>query len=337
MMRDLAAVAAELPARGAEVRLGDATTPVDADLVVTSPGWRPDQPLLVAAAQDGIEVIGEPELAWRLRPDGAADWLGVTGTNGKTTTVGMLASILTSAGLRTVAAGNVGLPLVDAVLAQPRVRRACGRAVELPAALVVDAAVLGREHPQRRRRPHRLARLVCRLRSGQVADPAWRCARDRQPRRRRLGRRRASAATRQVRLHRRRAEPWRVRRARRRSWSTPRESVLADVADLAAARARTTSPTRWRPSALARVRGVEPAAVRAGLRAFGPAGTATSSSPAAAAVDWVDDSKATNPHAAAASLSALRLGGVDRRRAAQGRLRRRAGRGRSRTGCARWC
>jgi UDP-N-acetylmuramoylalanine--D-glutamate ligase len=114
--------AERLRARGAQVRLGDAETPVDADLVVTSPGWRPDQPLLAAALAAGIEVIGEPELAWRLRPtvDGQpTPWVAVTGTNGKTTTVGMAESILRAAGLRTVAAGNVGLPVTTAVLAQP--------------------------------------------------------------------------------------------------------------------------------------------------------------------------------------------------------------------------
>ena len=118
------AAAAPLRARGAEVRLGDGESPVDADLVVTSPGWRPDQPLLAAALGQGVEVIGEPELAWRLRPrrgdlQMTTPWVAVTGTNGKTTTVGMVESILRAAGLRTVAAGNVGLPLVTAVLAEP--------------------------------------------------------------------------------------------------------------------------------------------------------------------------------------------------------------------------
>jgi UDP-N-acetylmuramoylalanine--D-glutamate ligase len=87
--------------------------------VVTSPGWRPTQPLLSAALAAGVEVIGEPELAWRLRPADAAPWVAVTGTNGKTTTVGMVAAILRAAGYRTVSAGNVGLPLVTAVLADP--------------------------------------------------------------------------------------------------------------------------------------------------------------------------------------------------------------------------
>jgi UDP-N-acetylmuramoylalanine--D-glutamate ligase len=116
------AIADELTAKGAVVRLGDGESPVEADLVVTSPGWRPDQPLLVAAQSAGIEVIGEPELAWRLRPlreRGPTPWVAVTGTNGKTTTVGMLASIFRAAGLRTIAAGNIGVPLIEAVLARP--------------------------------------------------------------------------------------------------------------------------------------------------------------------------------------------------------------------------
>jgi UDP-N-acetylmuramoylalanine--D-glutamate ligase len=119
--------AERLRVRGADVRLGDAETPVAADLLVTSPGWRPDQPLLAAALRDGLEVIGEPELAWRIDRESRAvadaessPWLGVTGTNGKTTTVGVLESILRAAGLRAVAAGNVGLPLVTAVLERPR-------------------------------------------------------------------------------------------------------------------------------------------------------------------------------------------------------------------------
>jgi UDP-N-acetylmuramoylalanine--D-glutamate ligase len=116
---DEQAAAERLRAAGAEVRLGDAESPLDADLVVTSPGWRPTQPLLAAALASGVEVIGEPELAWRLRPADAAPWVAVTGTNGKTTTVGMVESILRAAGLRTVAAGNVGLPLVTAALASP--------------------------------------------------------------------------------------------------------------------------------------------------------------------------------------------------------------------------
>jgi UDP-N-acetylmuramoylalanine--D-glutamate ligase len=105
---------------GATVRLGPGSTaalPDDVDVVITSPGWRPDTPLLAQAAARDVPVWGEVELAWRLRdPDRPAPWLAVTGTNGKTTTVQMLEAILRRAGLRTVAAGNVGLPIVEAVM-----------------------------------------------------------------------------------------------------------------------------------------------------------------------------------------------------------------------------
>ena len=106
---------------GVAVRQGEEHTtgmpPEDVDLVVTSPGWRPDQPMLVEAAARGIPVWGEVELAWRMRAkEGAAPWLTVTGTNGKTTTVNMLASILRAAGLRATSAGNVGTPILEAVL-----------------------------------------------------------------------------------------------------------------------------------------------------------------------------------------------------------------------------
>ena len=113
---------AELADLGVDVRTGSPVEqlPEGVELVVTSPGWRPDHPLLSAALAAGIEVIGEPELAWRLQREQwglrhGPLWLGVTGTNGKTTTTGMLASILQAAGIRSTAAGNIGTALVDAV------------------------------------------------------------------------------------------------------------------------------------------------------------------------------------------------------------------------------
>ena len=103
-----------------DVRLGPehlVDVPDDTELVVTSPGFRPDHPLLLAAAARGIPVWGEVELAWRMRAQsGAAPWITITGTNGKTTTVKMLACILRAAGLRATSAGNVGTPLLEAVL-----------------------------------------------------------------------------------------------------------------------------------------------------------------------------------------------------------------------------
>ena len=105
---------------GVDARLGPEhllDVPEGTELVVTSPGFRPDHPLMLVAATRGIPVWGEVELAWRMRAQsGAAPWITITGTNGKTTTVKMLEAILRAAGLRATSAGNVGTPLLEAVL-----------------------------------------------------------------------------------------------------------------------------------------------------------------------------------------------------------------------------
>ena len=103
---------------GADVRLGlgSSSTLPPSDVVVTSPGWTPHTPLLVDARSAGVPVWGEVELAWRLRTADDAPWLAVTGTNGKTTTVQMLDAMLRAGGKRSVAAGNVGKPIVEAVM-----------------------------------------------------------------------------------------------------------------------------------------------------------------------------------------------------------------------------
>ncbi|WP_438315006.1 UDP-N-acetylmuramoyl-L-alanine--D-glutamate ligase [Streptomyces sp. HUAS TT3] len=117
------AKAAEPADLGVSVRLGDAETlPKGTDLVVTSPGWKPDSPLFAAAAAAGVDVVGDVEIAWQLRGSRPgrtpAPWLAITGTNGKTTTTQMLASILKAAGLRTAAVGNIGTPIIDVVLGE---------------------------------------------------------------------------------------------------------------------------------------------------------------------------------------------------------------------------
>jgi UDP-N-acetylmuramoylalanine--D-glutamate ligase len=109
--------------RVARLVAGLVAPPPGTDLVVTSPGFRPDAPLMVAAQRTGVPVIGDVTLArwidWaQARP---AEWLVVTGTNGKTTTVGMLESILRTAGVDAVACGNIGFPVLDAVCAGHRV------------------------------------------------------------------------------------------------------------------------------------------------------------------------------------------------------------------------
>jgi UDP-N-acetylmuramoylalanine--D-glutamate ligase len=91
-------------------------------MVVTSPGFQPSAPVLAAAAAAGIPIWGDVELAWRLDAAGQYGkprrWLVVTGTNGKTTTTSMLHAMLIAAGLRSALCGNIGDPVLD-VLDQP--------------------------------------------------------------------------------------------------------------------------------------------------------------------------------------------------------------------------
>ncbi|KZS74297.1 UDP-N-acetylmuramoylalanine--D-glutamate ligase [Mycobacterium kansasii] len=91
-------------------------------LVVTSPGFQPTTPVLAAAAAAGVPIWGDVELAWRLDAAGRYGpprrWLVVTGTNGKTTTTSMLHAMLTAAGRRSVLCGNIGSPVLE-VLDQP--------------------------------------------------------------------------------------------------------------------------------------------------------------------------------------------------------------------------
>ncbi|MEZ2120936.1 UDP-N-acetylmuramoyl-L-alanine--D-glutamate ligase [Corynebacterium sp. CCM 9203] len=94
-------------------------------MVITSPGWRPDTPLLRKATECGVEVIGDVELAWRLDRAGCfgnpRTWLVVTGTNGKTTTTAMCAAMMMRGSGTAAAVGNIGVAIGDALSAKPRI------------------------------------------------------------------------------------------------------------------------------------------------------------------------------------------------------------------------
>jgi UDP-N-acetylmuramoylalanine--D-glutamate ligase len=305
------AAAAELAASGIEVRFGEPLLPEGTSLVITSPGWRPDHPLLVAAAEAGIAVIGEVELAWHLRAsDGsAAPWLTLTGTNGKTTAVRMLTSILSAAGHRALAAGNVGLPIVEAVRGPYDVL-----AVELSSFQLhwssslepMAAAVLNvapdhidwhgsmEEYAAAKARIFENAGIVIYNAdddgSARLAEPYGE------------GQRRVSFTL-----------------------GVPRPGQLGVVEDVLVDRAFVPDPVNQgeelasladvRPfaphnvanalaaAALARAYGVPAEAVRRGLAGFVPDPHRIAHVARIGDVDYVDDSKATNPHAAAASLA----------------------------------
>jgi UDP-N-acetylmuramoylalanine--D-glutamate ligase len=83
------------------------------ELVVKNPGVPGERPLLQAARAHGIPVWSEVELGYRLLAPGGTKFVGVTGTNGKTTTTELLGAIFRAAGRDVEVAGNVGTPLTS--------------------------------------------------------------------------------------------------------------------------------------------------------------------------------------------------------------------------------
>lgn len=89
----------------------------DPQVIITSPGVRPDSPLIQWANERQIQVWVDVELAWRLRDKQGvpAAWICITGTNGKTTTTQLTEAMLLAGGLRAMACGNIGIPILDAI------------------------------------------------------------------------------------------------------------------------------------------------------------------------------------------------------------------------------
>jgi len=112
----------ELTNEGIIVKLGDSLT-LDAsdlpELIVVSPGVPWDIPGLIAARNQGIDTIGEMELAWRYLQ--SCPWVGITGTNGKTTTTALIAAIFQTAGCYAPACGNIGYAACEVALASLKV------------------------------------------------------------------------------------------------------------------------------------------------------------------------------------------------------------------------
>jgi|HubBroStandDraft_1064217.scaffolds.fasta_scaffold07664_3 UDP-N-acetylmuramoylalanine--D-glutamate ligase len=323
-------IASELDLLGVRVLLGEAAAaalPDDTGLVVTSPGWQPDAPLLAAAAAAGIDVLGDVELAWRLRPalpgGGRQSWLAVTGTNGKTTTVRMLGLMLAAAGYRSIAAGNVGTSLVDVVgeadpyqvvaveLSSFQLHWSSTIAPQAAALLNVAAHHLD-WHPSFEAYAAAKAKIFTPGAvaignaddgpSAELTASAGRAGRAGRVVMFRLG----EPALGELGV----ADGYLFDRA----FGADRGERLAAVAELswsdAAGPARPPAPHNaadaLAAAALARSYGAPAGAVSAGLRAFRPEPHRIALVGNVAGVDYVDDSKATNPHAAAASLAAYR-------------------------------
>jgi UDP-N-acetylmuramoylalanine--D-glutamate ligase len=293
---------------GANVRFEPelAELPPGVELVVTSPGWRPDHPLFASAARHGVEVIGEVELAWRLRSTGAAPWLAVTGTNGKTTTVRMLESILQAAGLRAIAVGNVGVSIIDAVCAEPAYD---ALAVELSSFQLYWSSTLrplagailnlAPDHLDWHGSMDHYAQAKARIWAADVAianadDPAVRALFAQAPASaRRVGFTLGRPSEGQLGV----ADGQLVDRA-----FAP-AVVLVAAADVHPGGDHNVA-NALAAASLARAHGVAAGDIAAGLRAFVPDPHRNQYIATVSGVDYVDDSKATNPHAANASLAA---------------------------------
>lgn len=88
-----------------------------ANLVITSPGIRPDNSLIVSLQEQGITIWTDIDLAWRLRDKFNNDqqWICITGTNGKTTTTELTEAMLSASGVRAASCGNIGTPILDCI------------------------------------------------------------------------------------------------------------------------------------------------------------------------------------------------------------------------------
>lgn len=107
---------------GFKVRKPEDFSVDDFDYLMISPGWRESHPLVLAARNSGKPIINEVDFAWSIKSEKlpAQKWLALTGTNGKTTTVEMVAHILKTAGLNARACGNVGTTVIDSVLSDEK-------------------------------------------------------------------------------------------------------------------------------------------------------------------------------------------------------------------------
>jgi UDP-N-acetylmuramoylalanine--D-glutamate ligase len=85
--------------------------------IVISPGWKESHPLIVKAQAAGIRLVNEIDLAWSFRAElvPGQKWIALTGTNGKTTTVEMAAAMLRAGGVSAIACGNVGTTVIESV------------------------------------------------------------------------------------------------------------------------------------------------------------------------------------------------------------------------------
>ena len=297
------------------------------DLVVVSPGFLPEHPHIVWARERGLPIWSDIELAWRVRDKVAppADWVLITGTNGKTTTTQLTATMLQEDGRRVAPCGNIGIPVLDAVRDpagfdvlvveissfQLHWLPTSGPGAPLPAASV--CLNLAEDHYDW----HGSAEAYAAAKAKVYENTRIACVYNRDD----------AATIRMV----ENAEVQEGCRAIGFGTDTPGMSDVGVVDDLLVDRAflddrRTTAlelaqlsdvaaaglatphglANSLAAAALARALGAAPASVRDALRRFRVDHHRTELITVVDEIAWVDDSKATNPHAAASALRAYR-------------------------------
>lgn len=277
---------------------------------VVSPGWRPTHPVISKLREIGIALLNEIDIAWEIKQQIAPDqkWLAITGTNGKTSTVELTESILKAAGLKVFACGNVGTPVIDAVTSDEKYdylvlelssfQLHWAESAEFVASAILNIAPdhidwHGSMQEYAQAKLDLLSRSVTAILNGDDANVVGGSAH------------------------------WQGRKVFY-TLQTPKPGELGVVEDLLVDRAFVPDPleaamfcelTEVQPTAphtvsnslaaagLARAAGVSHEAIREAIKEFKPGRHRIELVLTKDGINWIDDSKATNPHAAKASIA----------------------------------
>jgi UDP-N-acetylmuramoylalanine--D-glutamate ligase len=276
---------------------------------VVSPGWRPSHPIIADLRNREIPLLNEIDLAWEIKQQvaPAQKWLAVTGTNGKTSTVELTESILRAAGISAFACGNVGTPVVDAVISEQQYEYLVlelssfqlhwAESVEFVAGSILNIALdhidwHGSFAEYAKAKLDLLSRSVTAILNGDDANVVEGCTH------------------------------WQGRKVFY-TLQTPKPGEIGLVEDLLVDRAFVADPmeaamfcelNEVQPTAphsvsnalaaagLARAIGIDHEVIREAIKTFRPGRHRIETVLEQNGIRWIDDSKATNPHAAQASL-----------------------------------
>ena len=278
---------------------------------VVSPGWRPSHPIIADLRNREIPLLNEIDLAWEIKQQVAPEqkWLAVTGTNGKTSTVELTESILKAAGIRAFACGNVGTPVIDAVISEQKYEYLVlelssfqlhwAESAEFVAGSILNIALdhidwHGSFAEYAKAKLDLLSRSVTAILNGDDANVVEGCTH------------------------------WQGRKVFY-TLQTPKPGEIGLVEDLLVDRAFVVDPmeaamfcelNEVQPTAphsvsnalaaagLARAIGIDHEVIREAIKKFRPGRHRIETVLEQNGIRWIDDSKATNPHAAQASLMA---------------------------------